>query len=138
MYESLPKNERSFDIDLVGETTMAKYKGQFTVTCILDIAGRHEQELEKTRLMADYANPSKGLYGIATALAALRTKIISSPDWWKNTQEGAKIQDEEVIFFLYEKCNEMERLWRSDLKQASKQAEKENQAKPEEPATEKT
>jgi len=125
MYDSLPKNEKSFDIDLVGDTTGLKYSGQFTVICILDMAGRHALELEKTRLMADYANPSRGLFGIATSLATIRTKTVSTPAWWKNNEDGAAIKDENLVFAVYDKCNEMEKQWREELKKSSEEAEKE-------------
>jgi hypothetical protein len=132
MYDSLPKNEKTFDVEVVGETTGFKYTGQFTVTCILDMAGKHQLELEKTRLMADYANPSRGLFGIATSLATIRTKIVSSPDWWKNADDGASIKDENLIFTLYDKCNEMETQWRKELKDLSTEAVEETQASTEE------
>ena len=125
LYDSLPKNEKTFDIDLVGDTTGVKYKGQFTVYCVLDMKGKHALELEKTRLMADYANPSRGLFGIATSLATIRVRTVSSPAWWKNTDDGANIKDENVIFAIYDKCLEMEKEWRRELKEASEEAEEE-------------
>ena len=137
MYDSLPKNERSFDIDIVGDTTGYKYQGQFTVMCILDMAGKHSLELEKTRLMADYANPSRGLFGIATSLATIRTKVITSPAWWKNADDGAGIKDENLVFAVYDKCNEMEKEWRDELKTSSEEAETEVPSKKEEMEAEK-
>ena len=132
MYDALPKNERTFDVDIEGDTTGVKYKGQFTVVCVLDMAGKHALELEKTRLMADYANPSRGLSGIAISLATIRTKVVSSPDWWKNLDDGASVRDENVIFDVYDRCNEMEKQWREELKKSSEEAEKEAPLKKEE------
>jgi hypothetical protein len=128
MYDSLPKNEKTFDIDVVGGDTGVTYKGQFTVLCILDMAGKHRLELEKTRLMADYANPSRGLFGIATSLATIRAKVVSAPDWWKNEEDGAGIKDENVIFAIYDKCIDMENQWRKELKEASSEAKEESPA----------
>jgi hypothetical protein len=125
MYDSLPKNEKTFDIDVVGDTTGVKYQGQFTVQCILDMAGRHTLELEKTRLMADYANPSRGLFGIATSLATIRTKTVTAPAWWINNEDGAAIKDENLVFAVYDKCNEMEKQWREELKKSSEVAQEE-------------
>lgn len=116
LYESLPKNEAVFDFEAVGDTTGETYKGQFTVRCVLNIAGRHSLELEKTRLMADYANPSSGLAGIAISLATVRAKIVDAPAWWKNSDEGSQIIDENIVFALYDKCNEVEAKWRDSLK----------------------
>ena len=44
MYESLPKNEKTFEIDVVGLDTGIQYTGQFTVKCILDMAARHSMD----------------------------------------------------------------------------------------------
>ena len=127
MYENLPKNERAFDVDVEGDTTGLKYKGQFTVKCVLNMAGKHALELEKTRLMADYANPSRGLVGIAVTLATIRAKIVEAPEWWKNADDGAEIIDENVILAIYDKCNEMEAKWRKELKGKAEEAQEEKE-----------
>lgn len=122
LYDSLPKNEAVFDLKVVGDTTGETYEGQFTVTCVLNMSGRHALELEKTRLQADYANPSRGLAGIAVHLATVRAKILESPAWWKNSDEGSLIIDENVTYALYDKCNEVEAEWRKELKKKSEEA----------------
>jgi hypothetical protein len=122
LYDSLPKNEAVVDFKAVGETTGETYEGQFTVMCVLNMAGRHSLELEKTRLQADYANPSRGLAGIAISLATVRAKVLEAPAWWKNSDEGSLIIDENVILSLYDKCNEVEANWRKELKKESEVA----------------
>jgi len=132
MYEALPKNERTFTINKVGADTGHKYEGTFTVRCILDMGGKHAEELEKTRLMADYANPSNGLWGIATTLSKLRGRIVDSPDWWKQSDGGTNILDEDVILFMYDECKRLEKEWRDDLDKKV-EAVKEKTEKTEEP-----
>jgi hypothetical protein len=97
MYSNLPKNEKTFSVDLTGEDTGQKYTGEFTVRCVLNMSGKHQLELEKTRLMADYANPSRGLAGIAISLATIRARIVKAPEWWAETDAGAEILDENVV-----------------------------------------
>jgi hypothetical protein len=126
MYEALPKNEKTFDLEIIGEDTNIKYSGQFTVKCVLNMSGKHSLALEKTRLMADYANPSRDLAGIAISLATIRAKIISAPAWWKNNDNGALIMDENVIMAIYDKCEEMEVQWRAELKAQAGEASKES------------
>lgn len=133
MYEALPKNDRTFYVDVEGADTGQKYEGTFTVRCLLDMGGRHAEELEKTRLLADYANPSNGLYGIAITLSKLRARIIDGPEWWKQSAGGTSILDENVILHLYDECLRLEQEWRADLK---KQADKAAKA-PEKPEEEK-
>lgn len=125
MYSTLPKNEKTFAIDILGEDTGLKYQGEFTVRCVLNMAGKHQLELEKTRLMADYANPSRGLAGIAISLATIRARIVKAPDWWEETDFGAEIIDENVILELYDRCVSAENDWRNSVKKKSEEAKEE-------------
>ena len=126
MYDSLPKNEKTFSIDLNGEDTYLNYKGEFTVKCIVDMGGKHAEELEKTRLTADYANPSDGLYGVATSLAKLRSRVVKSPQWWTDSDGGTGIKDYNIIMHLYGECLRLEDEWRTELKKKASVAQKEN------------
>lgn len=126
MYDSLPKKEQSFDIDVVGDTTGYHYKGTFTAKCVLNMSERHTMELEKTRLQADYANPSAGLAGISISLATIRTKIVDGPAWWKDSDQGATLMDENIVFRLYDECNKLETNWRAALKAKAEETPKGN------------
>jgi hypothetical protein len=116
MYGALPKLERSFDFDHEGSVTQIPYKGTFTVRCVLNIQLKHQVELDRTRLMSDLRNPTPELESIATALAELKARIIEGPAWWKDSNSGLTIYDEDVIGALYTKCQEMEISWRNELK----------------------
>ena len=129
MYDSLPKNERTFQIDEKGVDTDVQYKGDFTVKCVLNMGARHREELEKTRLMADYANPSNGLFGIATTLATLRVRIVKGPDWWTESDGGTNIIDENIVLSLYDECLRLEREWRKELKDKAEESQLGNDQK---------
>ena len=117
MYDHLPKNQKTFTIDAIGEDTFVQYKGEFTVKCILNMSGKHALELEKTRLMADYANPSSGLRGIAVSLATVRAKIVKAPDWWKELNAASDLLDENIIIDIFEQCIKAETEWRDKVKE---------------------
>jgi len=125
MYSNLPKNESTFDIKLIGDTTKVSYDGQFTVTCVLDVGGTQMLELERTRLTADYANPTGLLANISLALSTLRAKIIKAPDWWYNLDSGAKIKDSEIIMAIYIQCETQEKKWRDSLEEKAKETDPE-------------
>lgn len=129
MYKSLPTNQKTFDLDVIGETSNEQHKGQFVCKCVLNIAERHEMELEKTRLSADYSNPSPGLAGIAAALATIRVKIISGPAWWVDSDRGAKLLDENVLLALFDAVNEKEQEWRDELNKRATVAKEKNTAR---------
>lgn len=119
----LPKNEATFILDEIGETTGNKYEGKFTVLCALNMAKKHQLELEKTRLLADFANPTDGLAGIAIILANLRTKIVDAPEWWKQSGGGLDIMDEDILLKVYNKIKDKEVEWREAIKNKGKQSE---------------
>ena len=125
MYGSLPKMEKSFDFTVVGLTTGYKYEGTFTVRCVLTTAQRHAMEMEKTRLLADYKNPTQELAVISSALAECRHRISDGPGWWKD-KLGADLLDEEIIFLLNSKCFEAEDEWKIDLKKKAEEAASKN------------
>jgi hypothetical protein len=112
----LPSKERTFDFEHVGEDTGKKYDGRFTVLCSLNIGQKHALELEKTRLLGNYANPTDGLAGLSIILANLRAKIVDAPEWWKQSNGGASVEDESALVVLYRKVQEAEFEWKEELK----------------------
>jgi hypothetical protein len=116
----MPSKESVFDFEQTGDLTEKKYDGRFTVLCILDMRQKHLLELEKTRLQGNYASPTDGLAGIAEVLANLRIKIIDAPEWWKQSNGGYDIVDEEVVVALYNKVKDAEIEWRAKLKEKAK------------------
>lgn len=116
----IPKNEATFTIEHEGETTGQKYEGKFTVRTALNMLQKHNLELEKTRLLADYSNPTDGLAGIALILSNLRVKIVDAPEWWKQSNGGLDVMDEDVLVLLYRKIVEKELEWREAVKNKGK------------------
>lgn len=131
MYKSLPKNEMTFDFKEKGMDTGLPYEGSFTVKCVLTISDKHTLELEKTRLMADTANPSNGLAGISLTLSEVRARIISAPGWWKDCDYGAGLLDENILIRLFDECVRCETKWRETLSKKAEVAADENKAQEE-------
>ncbi len=125
MFPELPKNEATFSIDEIGETTGHRYEGIFTVKCVLSMLDKHRLELEKTRLLADYANPTPHLQAIAVIMANVRARATDSPEWWKQSDFGNKLLDENVIVIIYDKALEAETEWKAKI---AKKVEKTEEA----------
>ena len=118
----LPKIESVFEFDFTSELGR-RYQGTFVVLCVLDMGQKHRLELEKTRLLGNYANPTDGLMGISVILATLRTKIIEGPEWWKQSKGGYDIKDEDALVTLFDKVQAAEGEWREKLKEMGKKAQ---------------
>ena len=115
----LPTNQSVFDFDFTSEIGN-KFQGQFTVLCVLDMKAKHRLELEKTRLMGNYSNPTDELAGSAIMLATLRIRITDAPEWWKQSDGGYNISDFDTLTALYDKVMTAEAEWRSKLKEKAK------------------
>ena len=123
----LPSKEKTFDFEHVGEDTGKKYEGRFTVLCVLNVGQKHALALEKTRLQGSYVNPTDDLAGLAIILANLRAKVIDAPEWWKQSNGGALIEDESALVVLYRKVQEAEFEWKETLKKKGQETPDQSQ-----------
>lgn len=118
----LPANEVVFDFSFTSDLGK-KYDGQFTVRCLLNMRQKHMMELEKTRLLGNYSNPTDELAGIAIILATLRARIVNAPEWWKQSDGGFNITDIDALSALYDKVLSSEVEWRAKLKEKAMKAQ---------------
>jgi hypothetical protein len=112
----LPNKEKTFHFEHVGSDSGHKYEGRFTVLCSLNVGQKHAMALEKTRLLGNYPNPTDDLAGLAIVLSNLRAKIIDGPEWYKQSNGGALIDDEDALVALYRKIQDAEFEWKEELK----------------------
>jgi hypothetical protein len=125
----LPTKLKTFDFQYTGEVTGKEYTGRFTVIASLNVGQRISLESEKSRIIGIYPNPTPDLIGLAITLAHLRVRITDdAPEWYKQSRGGELIDDEDTIVALYNKIQEMEKLWIEDLK-------KKTQALPDSPSS---
>jgi hypothetical protein len=117
----LPSKERTFEFDHTGESGK-KYDGRFTVLCSLNVGQKHSMALEKTRLLGNYTNPTPDLLGFSEVLANLRAKIVEGPNWWKQSNGGHLIDDEDTIVALYKKIEDAEKAWKDELTKKAEEA----------------
>jgi hypothetical protein len=118
----LPQKQKIIDFEFLSEFGK-KYEGQFTILCRLNVGAKHSMELEKSRLLGSYVNPTSALLGYAEVLSNLRAKIVDAPEWWKQSLGGATLEDEGVLYNLYEKIIEAEKQWKDEMMKKAQPAE---------------
>lgn len=123
----LPERESVFDFEHIAESGK-KYDGQFVVKAVLTIGQKHMLELEKTRLLGNFPNPTDDLLGLAIMLANLRIKIVKAPEWWNQSAGGYDIEDEDVLIALYNRIREAENEWQTKLKSKAEQVLKKDES----------
>lgn len=119
---NFPSEQKTFYFDYTTEFGN-RYEGQFVVKCLLNIGEKHRLELEKTRLLGNYPNPTDKLLGIASILSDLRAKIVEAPNWWMQSQGGATLKEEDLLVELYAKLQDAEIEWKKELLEKSRKPE---------------
>lgn len=112
---NLPNKEKTFHFEFEGASGI-KYEGRFTVLCSLNVGQKHAMALEKTRLLGSYPNPTDDLAGLAIVLSNLRAKIVDGPEWYKQSNGGSLIEDEDTLISLYRRIQDAELEWKEELK----------------------
>jgi hypothetical protein len=121
-------NEYTFAFKCVGEKTKQVYEGQFTVKCILS-----NQEIVEVGLRIDtYNRGSKtlpqGVQLLNRAMAELEIRTLKSPSWWKDSDAGRDLLDTNLIYELFNKAIDGERIYDERIAEATQSAEEKAEA----------
>jgi hypothetical protein len=121
----LPAKDHTFTIDLIGDETGKKYQGKFTIKNVLNIGEKVQLEREISRFLSDYQNPTDNLKILATAIANIKMHIISYPDFWNIDEDGLDIEDNNLIFHIFEKIMETKQKRYEEISKAASKANEE-------------
>ena len=111
---SLPDRNRQFYFDYIDEFGN-RTEGQFTIKCRLTMRERHMMELEKSRILGGHKGPTNSLMGIAMMVSTLETHIVDAPNWWKQSNYGMDLEDENIVVELYDRVTTEQFDWRNEL-----------------------
>ena len=113
--------EKSFIIDLVGDTTGERFVGTFTVKCVL--SKREEMAADIRRRSILGPNPENAITMLASdafVLGQLSVRIIKAPSWWDRSEGGLDLLDTNVTAKVFEEATKSEIEFRESI---SKQAD---------------
>jgi hypothetical protein len=112
----LPKNEKTFEISVIGEITQEKFMGSFTCVCVPWTALRNKIARDEIRESGDLDNVTTELFIRSRWLANVQSRLTSWPDWWSAVGQGARLLDDNVLKEVYDQCIEAEVEWRMAIK----------------------
>ncbi len=118
----LPKNEKSFHINVVGEITGERYEGDFTCICVPFAALRNKIARDEIRETGDLDNITNELFIRARWLVNAQNRLFTWPEWWAGCNQGAKLLDDNVLKEVYDQCIEAEVEWRNAVKNKASEA----------------
>lgn len=115
----------SFSVNIQGETTFESYPGKFTVKQLLN----HDEQLEVDRLRRQILGDkpdqaSARALNQAEIFASLIVRVTEAPTWWKESNAGQGLYDDNVIAGVYGEAMKAEREYRESLSLKAKDAQK--------------
>jgi hypothetical protein len=112
-----------FGISLTGLQTGRPYAGDFTVKTVLSKKDQFRaDEIRRILLGVNSESALPALQGDAFMMGQLAVRIVDGPEWWKKSNNGADLEDDNVIPTLFELCMDKEKEHKEKLKAAAEEA----------------
>jgi hypothetical protein len=105
----LDVNSGGFSIHLQGERTQKLWTGDFRAKKRLGHMDRIRKDGYRRELLG--ANPESASIeasNLAIILSELRVRLMETPEWWTNANNGALLEDEVVLLEIYNKAVKVE------------------------------
>lgn len=119
------KYESEFVVSLTGETTGEKFEGKFKVLTRLAFRDQlRRDELRRTFLGVAPDAAFDRASSAAIMLSELAVRVIESPSWWKNSDNGLGLADDEVLREVYNRALKEEKDLITSLTKQGDQAQK--------------
>lgn len=123
MFSVLPPQEHTFTIQITGTQSGQTFEGSFTYS--RPTLGMNVQ-ISKTKAFILGGLPvDDDADAVVDMMATLRHTIVKAPDWWKESDFGAKLMDLNVLFAIMKECNDFEK-----KRDEKPEAKKDEQARP--------
>jgi len=127
----LSNNEHRFRVKIKGEKTGEWFEGDFTSKCILN----NEEQVQIAILVDRYNAGSRTISQnhalINRAVAELEMRIVRdkkgkllAPTWWVESDHGRLLYDTNVLYEVFTKAVEGEKIWAKRISGEADEAEK--------------
>lgn len=91
----------SFPIDVIGQSSKQPFKGVFSVKTKVSFRDSlREDEVRRNILGTNPQGANQYVSDIATILAYLSVRIQESPAWWKDSNNGVDLEDDNVLMAI--------------------------------------
>lgn len=120
----LSNNEHKFYFKSKGDVTGQPFEGDFVVKCVLNNMEQVEVGIRTDRYNAGSMtiNPAHAL--INRTIAELEMRVIEAPTWWKESDYGRTLYDTNILYEVFAKTMEGQKIWHERLKKEADEAEK--------------
>ena len=111
---SLPSQEKSFEINIIGEDTSTKFEGEF-VYRRPSLRQKSEIAVTHARAKKDQLDLGTDMESILYITAFLKTTIVSAPKWFADSNGGIDLYDANVVVEIYLKCIDYEKEFKKQV-----------------------
>jgi hypothetical protein len=113
-----------FTINVIGETTGQTIIGKFKAKKRLSHLDRLRRDQIRRELLGQISpdNASPEAQSLALGLADLRVRLVETPVFWRESQDGLLLEDENVLVVVYEAAQKVEADARKEVQEAAKAA----------------
>ena len=129
---SLPKNEKTFSINIVGDTTKQNWTGKFTCVCMPTLKQKSDAAILEAQLNQDMKSLDQNTVLFHRMVAQLSQRLIEAPEWWITSDGGRDLMDVNVVWEVYKGCAEAEEQWKEKVWGKEEKEEKKEIKKSEE------
>jgi len=112
---TLPANEKTFTINVVGDTTKQNWTGEFTTVCMPNLRQKSEAAIMEAQLGRDLVTLDQNTILYHRMVAQLAQRLISAPEWWASSGNGQDLLDANVVFEVFSHCAKAEQEWREKV-----------------------
>lgn len=129
-------NSVTVNIHIIGDRTGNVYTGEVTIRKFLS----HRQMLQKDQLLREYLKGDNvqisGQVARADQLSTCQTGIEKAPDWWKESNGGLDLYDDNVLVELFEQVFKVQKEAEDAVKARAKAAAEKTKEAAKKPAGE--
>jgi hypothetical protein len=114
----------SFEISLTGDVTGDKWFGKFKCKTFLS----HRDQLASDRIKRELlgaGDAERGAVNRAHIFAQLRVRLVDAPDWWKASDGGLDLVDDNVLVEIFEQTMKAENDALAEIQKKSETAKDE-------------
>lgn len=96
----------TFTVHAVGENSGDRFDGQFTTRNVLSFRQQLDRDQTRRRLLGEVPAgtvPVQRVLISSEMLAELSVRVVDSPKWWRDSDNGIDLEDDEVLVEVYNK-----------------------------------
>lgn len=126
--ETLPETTHTFQFDLIGRITKKRYLGEFS--CKIPTL-RDQSLIDKHRAMLDGEFPiylKPGIKKFHEQIAYLRYVLTDVPKFWKDSDLGFDLRDDNIVEAVYDEVIAFENKWLNEIWKDDGSAEEEKES----------